>query len=170
MKPGRSRGRCRGQADRPSSSSGGASTSARSCAIPARSRSSPSTRDDRVVLVRQLREPARKELLELPAGGLEEGEEPLATAQRELREERAAGGDWRHVAAFWTTPGYSDERMDLFVATGLEEGDAEADDGEGIELVRGGRWRRSSRARLGEIGEDAKTLAGLLLYLRDRGL
>src|SRR4051795_1180268 len=59
--------------------------------------------DDRVVLVRQLREPARKHLLELPAGGLEEGEEPLGTAKRELREETGLnGGEWRHAASFWT--------------------------------------------------------------------
>ena len=54
--------------------------------------------DDRIVLVRQLREPARKELLELPAGTVDEGEEPLATAQRELAEETGLrGGEWRHV-------------------------------------------------------------------------
>ena len=121
---------------------------------------------DRVVLVRQLREPARKHLLELPAGGLEEGEEPLATAQRELREETGLhGGEWRHAASFWTSPGYSDERMDLFVATGLEEGDAGADDDEEIELVR--IPAADIAARVDEF-EDAKTLAGLLLYLRDR--
>ena len=53
--------------------------------------------DDRIVLVRQLREPARKELLELPAGTVDEGEEPLATAQRELARGDAGsrGGEWR---------------------------------------------------------------------------
>ena len=72
---------------------------------------------DRVILVRQLREPARKELLELPAGGLEPGEEPLACARRELREETGLhGGDWREAAAFWTTPGFCNEHMHLFLA------------------------------------------------------
>lgn len=120
----------------------------------------------RVILVRQLREPARKQLLELPAGGLEPGEEPLACARRELREETGLhGGDWREAAAFWTTPGFCNEHMHLFVATGVREGDADADEDEQIEIVR---WPVDEiAARLDEI-EDAKTLAGLLLYLRDR--
>jgi ADP-ribose pyrophosphatase len=120
---------------------------------------------DRVVLVRQLREPARKHLLELPAGGLEDGEEPLRSAQRELHEETGLrGGEWRHAASFWTTPGFCNELMHLFVATGLTEGEAESDADEEIEVVR---WPVAEiAARLGEI-EDAKTLAGLLLYLRE---
>jgi ADP-ribose pyrophosphatase len=122
-------------------------------------------RDQRVVLVRQLREPARKHLVELPAGTLEEGEEPLATAKRELREETGlTGGDWREVAAFWTTPGFCRERMTLFVAENVDAGEADPDDDEEVELVR---WPVAQLAdHLTEI-EDAKTLAGLLLYLRE---
>ena len=65
-------------------------------------------------VVRQLREPVRKRLLELPAGTLEEGEEPLASARRELEEEVGlVGGRWRELAAFYTTPGFCRERMHL---------------------------------------------------------
>ncbi len=92
---------------------------------------------ERVILVRKLREPARKLLLELPAGGLEEGEEPLACAQRELREETGLdNGNWRLLASFWTTPGFCNEHMHLFVATGVEESEARSDDDEQIEVVR----------------------------------
>jgi ADP-ribose pyrophosphatase len=121
-------------------------------------------KDGRVALVRQLREPARKELLELPAGGLEPGEEPLDCARRELGEETGLhGGEWRELASFYTTPGFCRERMHVFLATGVEEGEARPRDDERMEVVR---WLRSEiEAGLGSI-EDAKTLAGLLLYLR----
>jgi len=123
---------------------------------------------DRIVLVRQLREPARKELLELPAGTVDEGEEPLVTAQRELAEETGLrGGEWRHVSSFWTTPGFCRELMHLFFAERLEEGERQQEEDESIELVR--VPVAESATRLAEI-EDAKTLAGLLLYLRSRRL
>ena len=122
--------------------------------------------EDCVALVRQLREPARKRLLELPAGTAEPGEEPLATAQRELREECGlSGGTWRELAAFWTTPGFCRERMHVFAAEGVERGEASPAPDEELELVR---WPVAEVGeRLHEI-EDAKTLAGLLLYLRLR--
>ena len=73
------------------------------------------------------------------------------------------GGEWRELAAFWTTPGFCRERMHLFAAEGVDRGDAAPDDDEDLELVH---WRVGEIAeRLDEI-EDAKTLAGLLLYLR----
>ena len=124
--------------------------------------------EDRVVLVRQPREPARAELLELPAGTLEKGEEPLVCARRELAEETGlAGGEWRHVATFWTTPGFCREVMHVYVAEGVEEGEQRLDEDESIELVRIAVAELPSR--VAEI-EDAKTLAGLLLYLRGRAL
>jgi ADP-ribose pyrophosphatase len=123
-------------------------------------------RDGCVTLVRQLREPARRRLLELPAGTREAGEEPLATARRELTEECGlTGGRWRELASFWTTPGFCRELMHLYLAEDVERGEADADDDEEIELVR---WPVGEvESRLGEV-EDAKTLAGLLLYLRSR--
>jgi ADP-ribose pyrophosphatase len=123
-------------------------------------------RRQRVVLVRQWRQPARKELLELPAGIREEGESALETAQRELKEECGLhGGDWRELAAGWTTPGFVREHMTLFVATGLEEGKADPDEGEDVQIVRSPVAEIPQL--LAEI-EDLKTLAGLLLYLRDQ--
>jgi ADP-ribose pyrophosphatase len=122
--------------------------------------------DGFVTLVRQLREATRRRLVELPAGTAKPGEEPLATARRELQEECGlTGGEWRELARFWTTPGFCRERMVLFAAENVEQGEASPADDEDLELVR---WPVFELAdRLGEI-EDAKTLAGLLLYLRTR--
>jgi len=123
-------------------------------------------RDERVTLVRQLREPALKELLELPAGTLEEGEKPLATARRELEEETGqTGGEWRELAAFYTTPGFCRERMYLFLAEGVESGQARQEADEEIELVAVPVAELRSLVR--DL-EDAKTIAGLLLYLEER--
>ena len=119
-----------------------------------------------VTLVRQLREPARKRLLELPAGTLEPGEQPLETAKRELAEEVGLrGGDWTELGAFYTTPGFCRERMHVFLAENVEGGEASPQADEEVETVR---WRVEDVAsRLDEL-EDAKTIAGLLLYLQTR--
>jgi len=117
-----------------------------------------------VAFVRQLREATRRELLELPAGTREAGESPLETARRELREECGlTGGEWRELAAFWTAPGFCRETMHLFVAEGVERGEASPEADERLEVVR--VPVPDLDARLGEI-EDAKTLVGILLYLR----
>ncbi len=125
-------------------------------------------REDRVVLVSQLREPARRKLLELPAGTLEPDEPPLASARRELAEETGLhGGRWREGPRFWTTPGFCRELMHVFVAEDLDEGEPASEADEEIELVRVAVAELPER--LGEL-EDAKTIAGLSLYLRGRGL
>ena len=109
-------------------------------------------REERVTFVRQLREPARKELLELPAGTLEE-----ETGQR--------GGEWRELAAFYTTPGFCRERMSVFVAEGVDPGEARREAGEEIELLA--VPVAELRALVPDL-EDGKTIAGLLLYLDER--
>ena len=75
------------------------------------------------------------------------------------------GGVWRELAAFWTTPGFCRERMHLYAAEGVARGEASPAADEQLEIVR---WSVDEVGdRLHEI-EDAKTLAGLLLYLRTR--
>lgn len=122
-------------------------------------------REGQLTLVRQRREAARKGLIELPAGTLEEGESPLESAQRELEEETGLrGGSWREVVTFYATPGFCRERMHLFFADDLDHGRASPAEDEDLELVR---WPvEEIEARLGEL-EDAKTLVGLLLYLTE---
>jgi ADP-ribose pyrophosphatase len=121
-------------------------------------------REGRVALVRQTREPARKQLVELPAGTLEPGEAPLESAKRELEEEVGLkGGEWRELGAFYTTPGFCRERMHVFLAENADEGEPSPEQDEDVEVVR---WHVSEiPERIAEL-EDAKTIAGLLLYLR----
>lgn len=120
--------------------------------------------ENRVLLVRQERPAVGGKVLEIPAGIVDPGEEPLPAAKRELREETGLhGGAWVEVATLLTSPGFTDERIHLFVATGLEEGEDDPDEGEELEIMR--VPVAELPALLPEI-EDAKSLAGLLLYLR----
>jgi ADP-ribose pyrophosphatase len=116
-----------------------------------------------VTLVRQERVATGGKVLELPAGIIEEDEAPLESARRELREETGLhGGKWVEVAAFYTSPGFTNEKIHLFIATGLEEGEASPEGTEELELVRVPLDQVPS---LIEEVEDGKTLAGLLLLL-----
>jgi len=119
-----------------------------------------------VAFVRQLREATRGPLLEIPAGTCEPGEEPLATAQRELKEECGlTGGRWTPLGGFWTTPGFTREYMHVFLAEGVERGEASPEDDEVLEIVR---RPADDHAGLTAGIEDAKTLASLFLYLTSR--
>ncbi len=125
--------------------------------------------DETLWLVRQPREAVGEAaLLELPAGKLDvEGETPLECAQRELAEEighRAA--EWRELKRFYTSPGFAEEEVTIFVATGLEPVEHEPDPDERIEIVA---WPLAELERA--IGEcaDAKSLIGILLLARSLG-
>jgi ADP-ribose pyrophosphatase len=123
-------------------------------------------RKERVVLVRQERIGAGGTLLEIPAGNVDGGEPPIEAAQRELREETGLhGGEWVEAASVYSTPGFCDERIHLFVARQLDEGEPQPEGSEDLELVP--VPLAEVPALLPEI-EDAKTLAGLLLLLRMR--
>jgi 8-oxo-dGTP pyrophosphatase MutT (NUDIX family) len=117
---------------------------------------------ERLFLVRQPREAvAEQALLELPAGKLDhDGEGPLATAKRELAEEIGKGArDWVALTRFWTSPGFAEEECHLFLATGLYDQQADAEEDERIEIVTVPLDRLDEAIR---DCRDAKTLVGLL--------
>lgn len=125
--------------------------------------------DGRVLLVRQLRYPLGAYVLELPAGRLNPGEDPLQAAARELEEETGwTGARWTPLVSLFTSPGFCDEVLHLYLAEGLspaprghrrEESESSMtletpSLGEAIRMIEGGTIR------------DAKTIAGLLLAAR----
>ena len=120
--------------------------------------------DSRVLyMVEQPREAVEEPaLLELPAGKLDvEGETPLACAQRELVEEIGkSAGDWRELKSFYTSPGFANERVWLFLATELYDVPSRPSQEERIEIVE---FPLSEIDRAIARCEDAKSLVGLLL-------
>jgi ADP-ribose pyrophosphatase len=117
----------------------------------------------RIWFVRQYRVGANQQLLELPAGVLEESEQPEVTAAREVREEIGmAAGSMHFLGAFYMVPGYSTEKLHAFLATGLYESPLPGDEDEYLERVALPVAEAFRMARAGEI-EDGKTLAALLL-------
>jgi ADP-ribose pyrophosphatase len=117
----------------------------------------------RVVLIRQYRHATGGYIWELPAGILnEEAEPPRACAARELREEVGLEArEWRALGMIYTTPGFCDERIHLFLARGLTQGDHERDHDEVIDEVRAVPIDEAlAMIRRGDI-VDGKTVAGL---------
>ena len=118
-----------------------------------------------VLLVDQFRHAAGKDLLELPAGGIDPGETPEMTARREMQEETGyIPGHLESMGGFYSAPGYASEYLYLFLATGLSPSRLIAEDTEEIKLLKLPVNKAVELIRTGEI-QDAKTIAGLLFYL-----
>jgi ADP-ribose pyrophosphatase len=118
--------------------------------------------DGRVCLERVFRVSMRETLVELPAGTLEPGEDPRLAALRELKEETGYTAERiEQIHSFVVSPGILDERMYLFVATGLTEGEPSLEAGEKIEKLIV-PWAEALDMVFNHVIEDAKTIIGLL--------
>ena len=124
--------------------------------------------DERLLLVRQYRRAADQVLLELPAGTREAGEAASATAGRELEEETGyRAGQITRLGGFYSAPGFCTEYLECFLCTDLSPSDAQPEDDESFEHSRLTIAELQTAIADGQI-EDAKTLAGLTLYLLHR--
>jgi ADP-ribose pyrophosphatase len=116
-----------------------------------------------VVLLRQYRHALKQYIWEIPAGTLEPGEPGLDCARRELIEEAGfAAAQWQKIGEITPVPGYSDERIHLFLATGLSAADQHLDADEVLAVHRVPLAEAVGMVAHGEI-QDAKSICGLLL-------
>jgi ADP-ribose pyrophosphatase len=122
--------------------------------------------DGRVALVKQYRHPARRELLEIPAGRIETGETPEMCAARELEQETGfRAGRIEKLAEFYTTPGFCEEKLHVYLATDLAPSSQALDHDELVEVVYLPFAEAAQMAVSGEI-EDSKTIIALLLAVK----
>jgi ADP-ribose pyrophosphatase len=122
----------------------------------------PQGEDPQILLIKQFRHAANDFIYEIPAGRLDANEDPRACAERELREETGCSArQLEHVYTFYTTPGFTDERIHAFMATGLTSGDTahERDEFMSVETVT--LSRSLEMIRTGEL-MDAKTALTIL--------
>jgi ADP-ribose pyrophosphatase len=116
-----------------------------------------------ILLVRQYRKPVEMDLLEVPAGGIEEGEVPEEAVQRELQEEIGyTAGNLQHLSSFWLAPGWCTEYMHAYLATDLIPSSLAADDDEFISVVRVPLAESLDMVKQGLI-RDAKSISSLLM-------
>lgn len=125
----------------------------------------PVKSDGKIVLVNQFRYPLQKYLLELPAGKLDKNEKPFDCASRELEEETGYKAKRiTEIGCIYTTPGYSTELLQIFLAEDLMQGNHNREEGEyGMEVFEFTLEEIEKKILLGEI-VDSKTISGLMLY------
>ncbi|MBV8206277.1 MAG: NUDIX hydrolase [Acidobacteria bacterium] len=127
-----------------------------------------STAGTRILLARQYRYAAGRPLWEFPAGRIDPGESALAGGRRELLEETGyTARHWKLALKFWVSPGFLDETMALYLATGLHKGQAQPEEDE---FIAKRFFPIDSAVRMVENGQilDAKTIAGILWLARLR--
>jgi ADP-ribose pyrophosphatase len=118
--------------------------------------------EPKVLLVRQYRYATNSRMWELPAGRIDEGENKLAAAKRELLEETGVTAkEWKRLFQFYASPGFLDETMDIFLARDLAHGKAQPEEDEQI-AVRFFPLRKALKMVYDGAIRDAKTMTGLL--------
>lgn len=118
-------------------------------------------KDGRIIMVRQYRKPVEEVLLEIPAGTMEENEDPLLCAQRELREETGyTAGKWQKILSFYSAPGFTNEQLHLFLATELTAGEVSPDEDEFVETVSIPLAQAYQHIFEGQI-KDGKSIIGI---------
>ncbi|HJX13228.1 MAG TPA: NUDIX hydrolase [Dehalococcoidales bacterium] len=123
---------------------------------------------DNVLLVNQFRQAVGKSLLEIPAGGIDDGEDAATAVIRETREETGLRpGKVVRLGGFYSAPGYATEYLYLYLATDLVPDPLSAEDTAGIEVVKVPLAQITDLVASGKI-EDSKSIAGLLAYLEYR--
>ena len=128
----------------------------------------PILSDGRFVLERQFRYPVGQVLLEFPAGKIDPDEAPLATAQRELREEAGySAQEWQHLGTIHPEIGYSTEAIEMYVATALAHVGAQLDEGEFLDVVLMSEDALLAAFDAGQV-TDGKTVAALFAWTRFR--
>ncbi len=122
-----------------------------------------------IVLERQFRYPLGRVLIEIPAGKMDPGEDPLATGKRELREETGyVARHWEHLITYYPLVAYSDERIDIYLATGLSREQATLDDGEFLEVFTAPMTTAAQWVREGMIVDSKSMISILLMEGRSR--
>jgi ADP-ribose pyrophosphatase len=124
------------------------------------------TDNSEILLVKQYRYPFQKVLIELPAGKLDNKEDPVVCAVRELKEETGyTAGNVKRLGSIYTSPGYSSEELHVFLAENLKSGNSNLEEGEeGMEILKLHVDKVVEMILKGEI-KDAKTIAGIFFYL-----
>lgn len=120
-------------------------------------------REGKVLLVRQFRYSYGEELLEIPAGKLDPGEEPIRAAARELEEETGFTASLEPLTVFYPTPGYTNEKIYIYLAKEIHGGTQRLDDGEFLDVLQLPLEEALRMVNEGQI-KDGKTIAALLLY------
>ncbi|MGD8189112.1 NUDIX hydrolase [Brevibacillus ginsengisoli] len=124
----------------------------------------PLTLDGKLVAVRQFRKPLELSIVEIPAGKLEKGEKPLDCAIRELEEETGyKAGKFEHISSFYTSPGFANELLHLYLATDLTVGEFHPDEDEFVELMHLTLDEAKQLHAEGQIC-DAKTVMALFAW------